>query len=41
MGKRNKEKMCIVLLKYVPIISSMAMLLHVILLLCDIKVCAS
>ena len=41
MGKASKEKMCVVLLKYVPIISSMVMLLHVILLLCGIKVCVS
>lgn len=41
MGKVSKEKMCVVLLKYVPIISSMVMLLHVILLLCGIKVCVS
>lgn len=39
MGKSSKEKVCILLLKYVPIISAMAMLLHVGLLLLGIKVC--
>lgn len=41
MNKLEKEKLCVVMLKYVPIISSMVMLLHVILLLCGIKVCIS
>ena len=41
MGKSSKEKVCILLLKYVPIVSAMAMLLHVGLLLLGIKVCIS
>ncbi len=41
MGKICKEKVCVLLLKYVPIISAMLMLLHVILLMCGIKVCVS
>ena len=41
MGKSGKEKLCVAMLKYIPIVSAMAMLLHVILLLCGIKVCIS
>lgn len=41
MEKSKNERVCIILLKYVPIISAMMMLLHVILLLCGIKVCIS
>lgn len=39
MEKICKEKVCVLLLKYIPIISAMVMLLHVGLLLCGIKVC--
>lgn len=41
MSEASKEKLCVVMLKYIPVVCAVAMFLHVVLLLCGIKVCVS
>ncbi len=41
MEKSSKEKLCIILLKYIPVICAIVMFLHVVLLLLGIKLCVA